>query len=107
MAEDAQANERDWTHQGIDATAYAALVQGLATSELTSLLLGVIDQRASKRTPAQIGQQWQRDRFVAPAAVDQRTFNVLDSHLLSVASTFESLELSPLAPLASCSAIAL
>jgi hypothetical protein len=107
MAEDAQANERDWTRKGIDATAYAALAQGLATSELTSLLLGVIDQRASKRTPAQIGQQWQRDRFVAPAAVDQRTFNVLDSHLLSVASTFESLELSPLAPLASCSAIAL
>jgi hypothetical protein len=107
MGEETQSDERMWTRKGIDATAYAALCKGLATSELASLLLGVFDQRAAARTPAALRQQWQRDRFVAPAPVDQRTFNALDSHLLSAAAAFEALELSPLAPLAACSAIAL
>jgi hypothetical protein len=66
----------------------------------------VLEERASQRAPADVRHQWQRDRFVAPAPVDQRTFNTLDGHLLSAASAFEALELSPLAPLASCSAIA-
>lgn len=106
MGEDAQAEGRGWTHKGIDAAAYAALSRGLATSELASLLLGVMDQRAAQRTPADVRQQWQRDRFVLPAPIDQRTFNALDGHLLSAASSFDALELAPLAPLASCSAIA-
>ena len=71
MGEDAQAEGRGWTHKGIDAAAYAALSRGLATSELASLLLGVMDQRAAQRTPADVRQQWQRDRFVLPAPIDQ------------------------------------
>jgi hypothetical protein len=102
-----KSDERGWTRKGIDATAYAALAHELAASELSSLLLSVFEQRAAQRAPAEIRQQWQRDRFVAPAPVEQRTFNALDSHLLSAASTFESLELSPLAPFAACSAVAL
>jgi len=92
---------------GISEAAYAALSQGIAPSELWSLLLGVIEQRAARRVPADIRHQWQRDRFVAPAPIDQRVFNALDGHLLAAASAFESLELSPLAPLASCSGVAL
>jgi hypothetical protein len=107
MVEEAQNNERSWIRKGIDAAAYAALSKGLTNSELSSLLLGVLEERAAQRAPAEVRQQWQRDRFVAPAPVDQRTFNALDCHLLSAASTFEAVELSPLAPLASCSAIAL
>jgi hypothetical protein len=99
--------ERHWTHAGIPEAAYAALAQGLAASELWSLLLGVAEQRAARRSAAQVLQQWEKDRFVVPAHVDQRTLNHLDSHLLAVASAFEALELSPLAPLGSCSAIAL
>jgi hypothetical protein len=99
--------ERNWTHTGIEEAAYAALAQGLAASELWSLLLGVAEQRAAQRSPAQVQQQWERDRFVCPAYIDQRTLNQLDSHLLAAASAFEALELSPLAPLGSCSAIAL
>jgi hypothetical protein len=98
---------RNWTHVGIDEAAYAALAQGLAASELWSLLLGVAEQRAAQRSPALVQQQWERDRFVCPAYIDQRTLNHLDSHLLAAASAFEALELSPLAPLGSCSAIAL
>lgn len=99
--------ERNWTHAGIEAAAYTALAQGLAASELWSLLLGVAEQRAAQRSPAQVQQQWERDRFVCPAYIDQRTLNQLDGHLLAAASAFEALELSPLAPLGSCSAVAL
>ena len=99
--------ERNWAHAGIQEAAFAALAKGLAASELWSLLLGVAEQRAAQRSPAYVLQQWERDRFVCPAYVDQRTLNQLDSHLLAVAAEFEALELSPLAPLGSCSAIAL
>src|SRR6202789_1117367 len=99
--------DRNWTRAGIVAAAYTALAQGLAASELWSLLLGVAERRAAQRSPAQVLQQWERDRFVCPAYIDQRTLNQLDGHLLAVASAFEALELSPLAPLGSCSAIAL
>jgi hypothetical protein len=99
--------ERNWAYAGMPETAYAALAQGLAASELWSLLLGVAEQRAAQRSAAQVLQQWERDRFVCPSYVDQRTLNQLDSHLLAAASAFEALELSPLAPLGSCSAIAL
>jgi len=99
--------ERNWTHAGIEEAAYTALAQGLAASELWSLLLGVAERRAAQRSPAQVQQQWERDRFVCPAYIDQRTLNQLDSLLLAAASAFEALELSPLAPLGSCSAVAL
>jgi len=99
--------ERDWTHAGIQEAAYAALAKGLAASELWSLLLGVAEQRAAQRSAADVQRQWEKDRFVCPSYVDQRTLNELDRHLLAAASAFEALELSPLAPLGSCSAIAL
>jgi len=98
---------RNWTHAGLQEAAYAALAKGLAASELWSLLLGVAEQRAAQRSAALVLQQWEKDRFVCPAYIDQRTLNQLDSHLLAAASAFEALELSPLAPLGSCSAIAL
>lgn len=99
--------ERDWARAGIEAAAYTALAKGLAASELWSLLLDVVEQRAAQRSAAEVLQQWERDRFVCPASIDQRTLNRLDGHLLAAASAFEALELSPLAPLGSCSAIAL
>jgi hypothetical protein len=99
--------ERTWARAGIGEAAHAALAKGLAASELWSLLLGVIEQRAAQRTATSVRQQWERDRFVCPAYVDQRTLNALDCHLLAAAASFEALELSPLAPLGSCSAIGL
>lgn len=79
----------------------------MAATELWSLLLAVMEQRAAQRTPAMVRQQWEHDRFVQPCAVNQRILNELDSHLLAAASDFEALELSPVAPLASCAAVAL
>lgn len=79
----------------------------MAATELWSLLLAVMEQRAAQRSPATVRQQWENDRFVQPCAVNQRTLNELDSHLLAAAADFEAIELSPVAPLASCAAVAL
>jgi hypothetical protein len=98
---------RDWARAGLDEAAYTALAKGLAASELWSLLLDVAERRAAQRSPANLLRQWEKDRFVAPSYIDQRTLNELDGHLLAAAADFEALELSPLAPLGSCSAIAL
>lgn len=84
-----------------------ALAQGMAASELWSLLLAVVENRAAQRTPAMVRQQWEHDRFVQPCVVDQRTLNHLDSHLLAAAAAFEAVELAPLAPLGACSSVAL
>lgn len=98
---------QDWVSRGIDDAAYAALARGLSSSETWSLLLGVIEERARQRTAGSVQQQWESDRFVQPAYIDQRTLTELDGHLLAAASSFEALELSPLAPLGTCSSVAL
>ena len=99
--------ERSWRGQGIDEASYAALARELPASRLWSLLLDVVEQRATQRTPSTLTEQWGSDRFVQPAFVDQRTFVELDGHLLAAAAAFEAIELSPLAPLAVCSAVGL
>jgi hypothetical protein len=91
----------------LDAALRDSLTQGLPPNELWSLLLAVLEARAARRTPAMVRQQWENDRFVQPSAIDQRTLNHLDSHLLAAASEFEALELSPVAPLGACSSVAL
>jgi hypothetical protein len=99
--------DRDWARAGLDEAAYTALAEGLAASELWSLLLGIAERRAGQRSGASLLRQWETDRFVQPAYIDQRTLHQLDAHLLAAAADFEALELSPLAPLGSCSAIGL
>ena len=47
-------------------------------------------------------EQWGRDRFVQPAIVDQRSLVEIDGHLLASVPAFESIELSPVAPLGVC-----
>lgn len=91
----------------LDAAAREALDSGLAGSELWSLLLGVMERRARRKTPAALLEQWRRDRFVQPSAIGQRTLNELDAQLLAAAREFEALELAPLAPLGTCSVTAL
>lgn len=50
-------------------------------------------------------RQWREDGFTRPAPVDQRTALELDRVLFEQAHAFEAIELSPLAPLASCAAM--
>jgi hypothetical protein len=74
----------------------------LPASRLWSLLLAVAEARAAARRPAELAGQWDRDRFVQPAIVDQRTLIDVDTHLLGAAPGFESIELYPVAPLGTC-----
>ena len=94
---------RSWLTPGLPQGGYHALTRGLPRSQLWSLLLDVAEARAAGRRPAQLAEQWDRDRFVQPAIVDQRTIVAIDAHLLGAASEFESIELSPVAPLGVCS----
>jgi hypothetical protein len=98
-------DRRDWITAGLPDGAYDALARGLSASRLWSLLMDVLEARAAARTLPAIAEQWASDRFVQPGVVDQRTHVDVDRHLIAaaVASAFESIELSPIAPLGVCS----
>lgn len=93
---------QQWIDQGLPPGTYDALV-GLPASRLWSLLLEVAESRATARRTGDLAAQWDRDRFVRPSVVDQRTLMVVDRQLLNAAAAFESIELSPIAPLGVCS----
>ena len=98
---------RSWAHEGLPAEAREALASGLPASRLWSVLLGVLEARATRRTTASLREQWATDRFVQPCYIDQRSLHEVDGHLLAAATAFEAVELSPLAPLGVCAAVAL
>ena len=95
--------EHEWVSEGLPEGTYDALAGGLPASRLWSLLLDVAESRAAARQPADVAAQWEQDRFVQPSIVDQRTLVEIDRHLLAAAAEFESIELSPVAPLGVCS----
>src|SRR6266852_5117485 len=98
---------RPWVTEGLAPGVWAALTQDLPASRLWSLLLDVVGVRAAERRPAALMEQWDRDRFVQPGVVDQRAAIEVDRELLRAAHTFESIELSPVAPLGVCSILGL
>jgi hypothetical protein len=100
-------SDRQWVSAGLDEASYEALTSGLVASELWSLLMEVMEKRAAERTPGDLVRQWERDPFVRPSYIDQRTMIDIDRHLLAATGAFEALDLSPLAPLGACSAIGL
>src|SRR5688572_23998974 len=97
---------RSWIVEHIGASAFEQLATGLAGSDLQSVLLEVMQHRASGRLPTDVLAQYQRDAFCSPASVDLRTSLAVDSHLLAAADEFEAIELSPVAPLGASSAVA-
>lgn len=100
-------DSRSWTHEGLSPQAREALASGLPASKLWSMLLSVLEARATGRTAASLTEQWAKDRFVQPCSTDQRSLHEVDAHLLAAAMAFEAVELSPLAPLGVCSTVAL
>jgi hypothetical protein len=96
---------RDWIAGVLGEVGFEQLAATIPGSELQSLLLEVMRRRAAARTPSDLVAQYRRDRFVQPAAIDQRTFVELDSHLLAAAYSFEAIELSPVTPLGTSSVV--
>jgi hypothetical protein len=74
-------------------------------SENVPLLLDLARRLAARRRPSDLLEQYARDAFVTPSALDQRLQHRFDGLALEVASDFEAILLSPLAPLGVCAAI--
>lgn len=85
----------------------AALAESLKPTDLQSLLLEVHRQRAARRTPADVLRDYAEDRFVRPSAADGERLRGWQAaaHAL-LPPEFAMLELSPVTPLGTCSAVA-
>jgi hypothetical protein len=98
---------RSWIVERIGKVAFEQLASELTGSELQSLLLEVLQRRASRRVPKQVLSQYESDALCMPANVDQRTSMAIDQQLLAAAERFEAIELAPVAPLGACTSVAL
>lgn len=75
-------------------------------ADLTTLLLEVMRRRASRVTPAELMHRYSTDRFVGPATVAFEALRRAEDALLgALPESFERLELAPLVPLGTHSAI--
>ncbi len=84
-----------------------ALETGLAPTDLQTMLLAVARARARAASPARIVERWRHDRFVRPSAGDPRLLAQLEATLWRLLpERFAGVDLSPVAPLGTCSAVA-
>jgi hypothetical protein len=83
------------------------LAEQLTPTDLQSLLLEVHRRRAAKRTPADLLHDYESNRFVSPATTDPRDMTRFDALVWKhLPPSYDALELSPVAPLGSSSAVA-
>lgn len=97
--------ERVWRQTLTDPR--AAVEHGLDPSDLNTLLLGVSRARASTVTPGRLMKRWRHDRYVQPATSDPRRVSRVEARLWELLpDEFTAIDLSPLTPLGTCSAVA-
>jgi hypothetical protein len=86
-----------------------ALVEPLLSASVSSStpwLLELLRAQAARKRPRDLLAQFGRDAFVAPGPLDLRMAHRLDGLALAAADAYEALQLSPVAPLGVCSALA-
>ncbi|BCJ63303.1 hypothetical protein GCM10009779_67270 [Polymorphospora rubra] len=84
-----------------------ALTDGLAPADLRTALLDVARTRAAAVRPADLLRRWRDDRFVRPADSDPRVLAEIEARLWRLLpAEFDGVELSPVVPLGTCSAVA-
>ena len=99
------ATRRVWMK--MPAGAREMLGHGVSPTDLQTLLLSVVRERAESVTPAELLRRWQSDRFVRPAQSDPRWMSQVEARMWSlVPRSFEGVELSPVAPLGTSAALA-
>jgi hypothetical protein len=99
------AAERVW--RDLPAAARDQLESGLGGTDLQSLLLAVAAARAARVRAGDLVARWRRDRFVQPASCDPRRVSAIEARLWQLLpDVFTGVELSPVAPLGSCTALA-
>ncbi len=97
--------ERVWSQ--LPAESRPGLCADLSPTDLQSLLLDVSHARASAVTPARLMQRWRADRFVRPGDTDPRLLAQATARLWDcLPDAVSGVELSPVAPLGSCSVVA-
>lgn len=100
-----RAAERVW--RALPVGCREPLEGGLPSTDLQSLLISVAGARAARVRPADLVARWRRDRFVQPSACDPRRVSMVESRLWQLLPVeFAGIELSPVAPLGSCGAVA-
>jgi hypothetical protein len=86
----------------------AMLESQLSPTDLQTLLLAATRRRATAVTPARLMRRWHEDRYVQPAASDPRAVSRLEARIWDLLpQTFAAIDLSPVTPLGTCSALAL
>jgi hypothetical protein len=97
--------ERVWAR--VLADPRPALEHDLSPSDLHTLLMSLSQTRATAVTPARLMQRWQRNRYVQPASSDPRQVWRVEMRLWDLLpEEFGRVDLSPVAPLGTCSAVA-
>lgn len=98
------AERRVWA--GLPAGTRAALAD-LPPADLRTLLLTVARDRAATVRPADVVRRWREDRFVRPGDVDPRALARVEARVWDLLpADVTGVELSPVAPLGTCTAVA-
>lgn len=83
------------------------LIEKFSLSELQSILLDVYREKVATLKPADVLQDYRRNRFVEASSVSPEKFMSFDAAAFSLLpGDFEALELPPLGPLGMCSVLA-
>jgi hypothetical protein len=105
MAATGRALERIWAQVLGDPR--QALESQLPPTDLQTLLMAISRSRAGSRTAGDLMRRWQEDRYVHPSTVDPRAVARVEGRLWeSLPEAFAGVELSPVVPLGTCSAVA-
>lgn len=100
-----RATERVWAE--LPEGARSVLVDTLSPTDLQTLLLDLVRDRASRVEPARLVRRWTEDRFVAPAEADPRRLAALVARAWEMLpAEFAGVELAPVTPLGTCAAVA-
>jgi hypothetical protein len=82
------------------------LAKKLSPTDLQSLLMAVYHQRIERLSPGNVVKQYSENRFVQPCQIDAKQAAVFDLLAFdNLPGDFTVIELSPVAPLGSCSVI--
>jgi hypothetical protein len=99
-----RAAERVWAALPPDAR--SVLEDGLSPTDLQTLLLDLVRTRSARIDPRRLRRRWAEDRFVHPAEVDPRRLaGLLARAWALLPAEFTGVELSPVSPLGTCSAV--